>query len=84
MPKTRSARGEMVDFDLLKIKSQIASAPPTTDVTTRQNLIDQKLKRKVKRITQQQVAALAEVAVEPVLPSADVLDQDPYNIEDIE
>jgi len=48
--KTRSAKGVMIDFDLLKIKQQIASAPPTTDVKKREDFIDRKLRRRVKRI----------------------------------
>lgn len=47
----RSARGEIVDFDLLRIKQQIASAPKTTNVKAREDFIDAKLKRRVKRLT---------------------------------
>ena len=48
--KVKSARGEVIDFDLLKIKQQIASRPPTTDVKKREDFIDKKLRRRVKRI----------------------------------
>ena len=41
----KSARGEVVDFDLLKIKQQIASAPKTTTVQASEDYIDQKFKR---------------------------------------
>jgi hypothetical protein len=44
----RSARGAMVDFDLLKIKQQIASAPKTVIVEARENFIDNKFKRQLK------------------------------------
>ena len=47
----KSARGEVVDFDLLKIKQQIASAPKTTSVQAREDFIDQKFKRRLKRLT---------------------------------
>lgn len=47
--KVRSARGEMVDFDLLKIKSQIAT-PTTPIVQEREKTIDRKLKRKIKKV----------------------------------
>ena len=53
MPKkVRSARGEIVDFDLMKIKEQIEAAPEPTNVQGRQDFIDQKMRRrrlKVKR-----------------------------------
>lgn len=51
-----SARGERVDFDLLKIKEQIASAPKATVVRAREDFIDQKFKRRSKK----QVSAIPE------------------------
>ena len=63
MPKKhRSAKGLMVDFDLLKIKQQIAAAPKTTDVKKREDFIDKKLRRRVKRI--KKVEPVEEVVVE--------------------
>ena len=50
MKKTRSAKGLMVDFDLLEIKSQIASAPKTLNVEKREQFIDKKLRRRLKKI----------------------------------
>ena len=44
MAKVRSAKGALVDFDLLKIKEQIASAPKTPDIRNREKLIDRKRK----------------------------------------
>jgi hypothetical protein len=38
----RSARGEVVDFDLIAIRQQLASAPPTIEVSTRREYIDTK------------------------------------------
>ena len=65
MPRrVRSAKGEVIDFDLLKIKEQIASRPPTTDVKKREDFIDRKLRRRVKRIKKEVVAE--EVVVETV------------------
>lgn len=52
----KSARGVNVDFDLLKIKEQISTAPKTTDVKAREDFIDQKFKRRLKRL-KVQVAA---------------------------
>lgn len=46
----KSARGQVVDFDLLKIKQQIASAPKPTQVQVREDFIDQKFKRRLKRL----------------------------------
>ena len=49
MTKARSAKGVMVDFDLLKIKQNMASAPVSVDVKTRQDFIESKLKRNTKK-----------------------------------
>ena len=66
MPKkTRSAKGEVIDFDLLKIKAQIASAPKPTDVRKREDFIDKKLRRRVKRV-QRKVEQTA-IEVEPTI-----------------
>lgn len=54
----KSARGEVVDFDLLKIKQQIASAPKTTTVQAREDYIDQKFKRRLKRMTTEATATI--------------------------
>lgn len=40
--KTRSARGEIVDFDLLAIKQQLATAPVPVSVADRRRFIDEK------------------------------------------
>ena len=47
--KARSARGVTVDFDLMKIKEQIASAPTPLEVKARQNFIEGRLKRRIKK-----------------------------------
>lgn len=47
--RVRSARGEMVDFDLLKIKEQMTSAPAPVDVRARQDFIDQRMRRRLKK-----------------------------------
>ena len=49
MAGVKSAKGEIVDFDLLKIKEQIASAPKTTNVQAREDFIDRKFKRRLKK-----------------------------------
>ena len=40
--KARSARGEIVDFDLLAIKQQLASKPVPVSVNERRKFIDEK------------------------------------------
>lgn len=59
----KSARGEIVDFDLMKIKAQIATAPKPVTVKTREDFIDQKFKRRLARQTRE---VTAEVNVEPL------------------
>lgn len=44
--KARSARGEVVDFDLIAIREQLASKPPTIDVDIRRQYVDAKEKAK--------------------------------------
>jgi hypothetical protein len=46
----KSARGQVVDFDLLKIKQEMAAVPKPTNVQAREDFIDQKLKRRVSRL----------------------------------
>lgn len=60
-----SARGERVDFDLLKIKQQIAAAPKTVNVTAREDFIDSRLKRRLKRQTQEAIAQV-EINTDPI------------------
>jgi hypothetical protein len=64
MPKiVRSARGEVIDFDQLKIKEQLASAPTPVEVKARQNFIENRMKRRLKKTPPK-----AEVESEPKLP----------------
>lgn len=58
----RSARGEVVDFDLLRIKQQIASAPKTTNVKAREDFIDQKFKRRIKKLNRDVAKVVADTA----------------------
>ena len=48
--KIRSAKGEMVDFDLLKIKESIASGPKPISVEAREEFVDKKLRRRLKKV----------------------------------
>jgi hypothetical protein len=55
----KSARGEDVNFDIMKIKQQMASAPKSTTVKAREDFIDQKFKRRLKKMKQDVVADVA-------------------------
>lgn len=55
MSKVRSARGEMVNFDALKIKEQLADRPAPLEVKAREDFVDRRLKRRAKRKAQQMV-----------------------------
>lgn len=81
--KVKSARGEVVDFDLLKIKEQIASAPPPTDVRARQDFIDKRLRRRLKRAQlPDSVLSKNKVSVDPVMPGTEDLDEEPEFIDE--
>ncbi len=55
--KTKSMRGVIIDWDLAEIKSQMEQAPAPLNVEKRQNFIDQKLRRRVKKV-KESIAAL--------------------------
>ena len=48
-----SARGERVDFDLLKIKQQLAANPVNVDVQNRRKIIDVKNGLKPREVTEE-------------------------------
>ena len=85
--KTKSARGELVDFDLLKIKEQMASSPPPVDVRARQDFIDKRLRRRLKkvvtpapRIENKNVA----IPVAPAMPRTEDLNAETRMITEVE
>lgn len=65
--KVRSARGQVVDFDLMKIKEQIAAAPTPLEVKARQDFIENRLKRRIKK-AQNTVDVAKEEVVAPEMP----------------
>lgn len=72
--KVRSARGLEVDFDLLKVKQQIAEAP-AVNVASRTEFVEKRLRRRTKRsAVPTPVAKVAEPVVEDVVEDADVED----------
>lgn len=68
----RTAKGEMLDFDRLHIKQQIAARPPSSEVRARQDFIEKKIHRRAKKTYPK--ATVAPVTVEPTLPGADTMD----------
>lgn len=59
----KSARGATVDFDLLRIKQQMASAPKTTTVQAREDFIDQKFKRRLKKMKRDVASTVSSDAI---------------------
>lgn len=47
--KIKSAKGELVDFQLLKLKQTLTSSPITVEVKNREKFIENKLNRKIIR-----------------------------------
>lgn len=70
--RTVSARGVLVDFDLMDIKSQIAASPRPVEVKAREDFIDRKLRRRMKKST-----AVATEMVKKVDPTEAVSTQLP-------
>lgn len=68
--KVRSARGVEVDFDLLKIKQQIADAP-NVNVTPRTEFVEKRLRRRTKRSV---VPTPVVKVAEPEAPTQEQLD----------
>lgn len=58
----RSARGEIVDFDLLRIKENLGQAPKASTVKAREDFIDQKFKRRLRRMSETVAQAAAPQA----------------------
>lgn len=72
MPKkVRTAKGKELDFDLLRIKQQMADQQEPAEVRQRQDFIDQKMRRRVKKVKDQLASAKKNKGVE-VDPDLDV------------
>lgn len=85
--KIRSAKGEMVDFDLLKIKEQIATTPPPQDVKARQDFIEKRLRRRLKKVTPPAPAVKQDdktVKTDPKMPGTEELTEEPKKIDEVE
>lgn len=62
----RSARGELVDFDLLRIRENLGSSPKTSTVKAREDFIDNKFKRRMRRLAETTAVALPTAQVPPI------------------
>lgn len=58
-----SARGEKVDFDLLRIKNSMAAVPPTENVKKRERFINKKRRRGLGQMVDELVQAKSSEAV---------------------
>jgi hypothetical protein len=65
--KVRSAKGMIIDFDLLKIKEQISNTPAPSSVRARQDHIDQRLRRRLRKA---QAVTAAPAVTAAGLPAA--------------
>lgn len=61
----KSARGEIVNFDVLQITQQLASSPKPVDVKAREDFIDQKFKRRLKKMQRSVTENAADTDLEP-------------------
>lgn len=70
--RTRSARGVIVDFDLLRIREKLAAAPRTVQVKERENYVESKSRRrrKPKPVEGEEVLEESEVPKEEVKDEA--------------
>lgn len=68
----RSARGELVDFDILHIRQALASAPVTISTEERRVFIDTKNGLKPKQVVNNGLKVIQPEAVveKPILPDA--------------
>ena len=83
--KVRSARGDQVDFDLLKIKEEISSQPPPQDVQLRQDFIERRLRRKLRKVAPPAPKIEAkEKPVDKKMPGTEELSEEPKKIDEVE
>lgn len=59
--RARSMRGVMVDFDLIAIKEQMANRPAPLEVRARENFIDKRLRRRIKKPVE-----VSDISAKPV------------------
>ena len=71
----RTARGEIVDFDLIKAKQQMSTKPAPTEVSIRQEIIDRRLRKKTTAMNP------TPLNTTPTKPAAPVAKEAPKPIE---
>jgi len=75
--KARSAKGMMVDFDQIKIKQQLTDKPTPIEVQQREDQVDQRLKRRIRRLAEQTALAgkveAVDIQDQAVVPVVDEL-----------
>lgn len=74
----RSAKGELVDLDLLKIKQTLASSPAPTEVAAREDFIEKRLSRR-KRLAEMQLAEIAAAGKDAAINRS--IPQDPPQVQ---
>lgn len=67
----RSARGEIVDFDLIAIKQSIASAPKPVVVEQRETYVDIQAGKRLRRSIKPKIKPTTEVSPLPSEPVKD-------------
>ena len=70
---TRSAKGVEVNFDLLKIKQQIASNPAPVNVREREEFVDNKIRRRARK--QKVTPTQLDVSVKPEIVAEQEADE---------
>jgi len=65
----RTARGELIDLDILKMKQSIGNKPKPPLVKEREEFVDQKLHRKIRRAKVEQAKVEADIPVEEPVDS---------------
>lgn len=76
MAKARSARGVIVDFDLLKIKQQLAQIPPSKVTLERRKFIDQKdAARRVKKAATEEDIQSSFIDTAPVIEQETLIEE---------
>ena len=82
--KVKSAKGEVVDFDLMKIKEQMAATPILPDVQARQDFIDKRLRRRLRKVkTPAPKLASEEPLVQPEMPGTEELSEPSKMIDEV-
>ncbi len=72
-------RGEILDFDLLKIKEQMAAVPEPQELRAREDFIEKRLRRRVRRA---KIAVIEKAEVDVTPKIVDEAEPEAAKIED--